>query len=107
MDIGWKELLWPWVTLAGIVSSLILFWGQIRERLQELLQKIASIEIDPRACQFKVRFAQQVKHAKAEAKGIQEQVAANRRLTLSARNRNFLVREAEEVKKLALSLASR
>jgi len=92
MDRGWKELLWPLVTLAGIVSSLILFWEQTREQLQELLQKIASIEIDPRARRFKVRFAQQVKHAKARANGIREKVATNRSLPVD----DYLMNRAEQ-----------
>src|SRR5262249_46285010 len=89
---GWQELLWPLVTLAGIVSSLILFWEQIRDQLQELLQKIASLDIDPRARRFKVRFAQQVKHAKARAKGIREKVVANRSLPVA----DDLINRAEQ-----------
>lgn len=68
-----QSLAWPLFIFILILFLAILF----REQIKKLFPRITEIVFDPRNRNFKIAFGEKVKQAKAQANGIEENVAAS------------------------------
>ena len=84
---------WPIMVIILVLVLALVF----RKELGELIGKLKHFEFSSRKRRFKLVFADEVKNAKAQAKGIEREIAASRTLPVAERTADFAKHSARDI----------